>query len=290
MFPMNFKEFLIALSHEKLIPLIEEAYENDSPLAPSMHEKLMFMHRSFLYIGGMPESVKSFAAAEEDITKYDETILGDIVEAYFKDMAKYVTNKNEAIKISRVYKSIPKQLLSVSNKFTYSAVSKGGRGRDYLSSIDWLLSNGMVMESKKVKLIEIPIFSFSSDEIFKLYLSDSGILSYLCELSYADFIRSDIGMYSGALAENYVANTLAASDVPLYFWESEGKAEIDFLMQKDGAIIPIEAKAGEKVTSKSLNVYMKRFEPKYGIRISAKNFGFENGIKSVPLYAAFCVK
>ena len=127
-------------------------------------------------------------------------------------------------------------------------------------------------------------------EVFKLFVSDVGILTALLEIIYSQIILNDKFLYKGVLAENYVAQEFVFNDISLYYWKSKSDAEIDFIIYNDDGLIPIEVKSSDNTKSKSLKVYMDRYKPKYAIRVSSKNFGFENNIKSVPLYAAFLIK
>ena len=122
-----------------------------------------------------------------------------------------------------------------------------------------------------------------------LYLSDVGLLVSLLQIKYNEIMLDKPFIYKGIIAENYVANQLIANNYSLYYWDSSNKSEIDFVIYTDDGLIPLEVKAGDRVSSKSLNIYMNRFNPTYGIRVSAKNFGYENNIKSIPLYAIFCL-
>lgn len=123
----------------------------------------------------------------------------------------------------------------------------------------------------------------------KLYLSDTGLLVSLLDIKYKDILLDTPFIYKGIIAENYVANQLTVNRYSLYYWNSTNKAEIDFVIYTSDGLILIEVKAGNRITSKSLNIYMNRYKPKFGIRLSTKNFGFENNIKSIPLYATFCL-
>jgi len=123
-----------------------------------------------------------------------------------------------------------------------------------------------------------------------LYLSDVGILLSLLQVRYNDIILDNLLQYKGNIAENYVATQFLANKNTLIYWESGNKAEVDFILYNDDGLIPVEVKADDNVNSQSLNIYIKRFKPKYAIRISSKNFGFSNNIKSVPLYATFCIR
>lgn len=227
-----------------------------------------------------------------DVIKYNRNILANIINSYFKDMDKYVVNNSEALKIERTYNSIPSQLTNEANKFQFSKITSGAKYRDYNSALDWLEASNIIIKSNLVTLPEIPLKGFVDDDVFKLFLNDVGILNNILEIKYADILTDNISLYKGAITENYVANQLLYGGYSLYYWQSNGKAEIDFLLYTNDGIIPVEVKAGDTVQSKSLNVYIDKFNPKYAIRISTRNFGFDKNkkIKSIPLYAVFCIK
>ena len=292
LYPMSFLEFLNAFDEEYLIAEIENSFKNDIPLMQPIHEKALNYYRMYLVTGGMPESIKSLKEAEKDILKYDENILKNIMESYFKDMDKYVTSNNEALKIERIYHSIPSQLANESNKFQFSKIQKDAKSRDYLSSLDWLMASNMVELSSLVSTPEIPLKGFVKEDMFKLYLNDVGILNRLLEIKTSDILLDNLSLYKGVITENYVANQLETMGYSLYYWQSNGIAEIDFLLYTKEGIMPVEVKAADNVQSKSLNVYIDKYQPKKSIRLSTKNFGYdkEKKIKSVPLYAIFCLK
>jgi predicted AAA+ superfamily ATPase len=252
-----------------------------------LHTKAMDLYRIFLCDGGMPEQVLYYVKNEKDLTKVDGSIIDEIRENYFDDMNKYILNKNEGIKIRKTYESVSVQITNESNKFQFGKIEKNARRVNYETALDWLSASNLVLKSRKVNLPKIPISGFASNDFFKLYVSDVGILVRSLGIKFKDILLGNLGIFGGALAENYVACEFAASGIPLFYWGSGGKAEVDFLLYNDDGIIPVEVKAGHAVRSKSLMVYGKKYNPKYSIRISARNFGFENGIKSVPLYATF---
>ena len=175
-------------------------------------------------------------------------------------------------------------------KLQYGKISSNARKRDYETALNWLLSSTMVHKCPILNKVEIPPLGFIIDDHFKLYLSDVGILLNILQVKYNDIILDNLLQYKGIIAENYVATQLIANKSSLIYWESGNKAEVDFILYNDDGIIPIEVKANDNVGSQSLNVYMKRYNPKYAIRISTKNFGIANNIKSIPLYAAFLIK
>lgn len=290
MYPMDFEEFLIALNSNGLVNEIKKCYQKNIPIDNVLHEKALNLYRLYLCIGGMPEAINNLIVNDKNILKFDTTIIEDIYTSYLNDMNKYVTNKFEASKIEGLYKSIPSQLSNTSNKFQYGKISTNARKRNYEIALSWLLSSTMVLKCPILKKPEIPPLGFIDDDHFKLYLSDIGILTNMLKIKYNDIILDKLLQYKGIITENYVATQLVANNISLMYWESNNQAEIDFILYNDDGIIPIEVKANDNITSKSLNIYMKRFKPKYAIRISTKNFGFKNNIKSIPLYAIFLIK
>ena len=290
MYPMDFEEFLIANGNLMLIDEIKNCYGNNKPMDSILHNKALELYKLYLCVGGMPEYVNNLFENDKDILKLDKSIIENIYNSYLNDMTKYVKNKFESSKIESIYKSIPSQLGNQSNKFQYAKIATNARRREYESAMNWLLSSTMVHKSCILNKVEIPPLGFIIDDHFKLYLSDVGILLDMLQIKYNDIILDNLLQYKGIITENYVATQFVATGKPLIYWESNFNAEIDFVLYNDDGIIPVEVKSKDNVTSQSLNRYMKKYEPKYGIRISSKNFGFENNIKSVPLYAVFCIK
>lgn len=292
MFPMDFEEYLIAFNEKMLLDDIKSSFKNNKSIG-FLHEKALLYYKTYLITGGMPESVQSMLKVQKDYVKYNKKIISNIVEAYFNDMKKYVTNKNETLKIRRLYDSLPNQLANSSHKFQYSKIAKNAKSREYETPLDWLQSANMVLKVNSVTLPEKPLKGFENIDVFKLFLSDVGILNNLLNINLNDILNDNLGLYKGIIAENFVANELTANNVPLYYWKSKEEAEIDFLIEtSDNGVIPIEVKSSENTKSKSLKVYNELYKPKYMIRISSKDFGYNPStkIKSVPLYATFLIK
>ena len=292
MYPMDFEEFLIALNKKMLLEEIRNCFNNNKMMNEALHNLALTYYRYYLICGGMPESVKNFISVNCDIVKYDSSIKKDIIDAYLKDMKKYVSNLNEALKIEKVYNSIPKQISNESKKFQFSKIEKNAKSRDYELPLDWLDAALLVLASYRVSLPEKPLAAYKEDDTFKLFINDIGLLNYMLKIRPADILDDDLSLFKGAFVENYVASQLVANGIDLYYWLSDGIAEIDFLLYNDDGIIPVEVKAANNTQSKSLKTYMEKFKPKYAIRISTKNFGYnaETKIKSIPLYAVFCLK
>ena len=290
MYPMNFEEFLLAIGEDMAIEKIKECYKNNEPMDEALHEKYLKYYRLYLCVGGMPEAVNNLINNKLDILNFDKEILNSIVISYLADMKKYVSNKFESAKIERIYNTIPKQLLKENKKFMYSEIEKNARRRDYYMSLEWLISSNLVIPSYFVNKFEIPLKGYMDSDSFKLYLSDVGLLSSILNIPYNKLVLGDKMEYLGTIAENYVANELKSNGFDLYYYSLSRILEIDFLIESNEGVIPIEVKASDNVKSKSLNYYMEKYKAKYAIRISTKNFGFDNNIKSVPLYATFAIK
>ena len=284
LYPMDFEEFLLAIGEEKLLKIIENSYKNMVPMLESLHEKALKLYYEYICIGGMPVAILNYIDNEKNITKFDDEINNIIITSYIADMAKYTQNI-ESIRNARIYNSIPAQLGKENKKFKYSLIEKSARAREYESSLDWLISSNMILKCDNIKTPKSPLKAYK-DNTFKVYLSDMGLLRALAKISINEIISNKNMIYKGILAENYVAEILFAKNRELYYWQvNSGMYEVDFLINIDGDIIPVEVKASDNTTSKSLNYYIKRYKPKYSIRISSKNFGFSNNIKSIPLYA-----
>ena len=289
MYPMNFEEFLIATRNNMLLEKIKECFSKMEAMPSFAHEQALNLYRQYLCVGGMPESVNNFIENDLDILKYDSKILSNILEMYIADMKKYVKGNIETVKIEKVYKNIPSQLAKDKKTFKYNLIDEDGRKRKYESPIEWLVSAGMVLASYKIKKAEIPLKVYIDEDMFKLYLSDVGLLTSISEIKYPDIILEKNFEYKGAITENYIAQEFRAKGNSLYYWTYGRNAEVDFIIYNNDGIIPVEVKSGSNVKSTSLNLYMSENKPPYAIRLSTKNFGFENNIKSIPLYAAFCI-
>jgi len=287
LYPMDFEEYLMALGEDKLINEIKTHYDSNEALMNPIHEKTLDLYKRYLVLGGMPAMINNFIYNECNISHVDFTLQEQIITSYLADMNKYTEN-SEGIKNSQIYNSIPKELARVNNTFKYSIVDKDARKVRYESSLDWLLASNMILKCNLTEKNESPLKAFASVDKFKLYLSDVGLLRSLSNLDYSEILLDKNEMFKGVLTENYIACELYPKSKELYYYNFD-RYEIDFLIKIDGDIIPVEVKSGRRTNSKSLSEYIKKYSPKYSIRISSKNFGFENNIKSIPLYAVFCI-
>ena len=287
LYPLDFEEFLWATASKDAANIIRTCY--NSNLSCSLHEHFMEQFRLYLCLGGMPNVINTYLQTHS----FDEVdvVQRNIVDAYIVDMAKYALPV-DTVKIMSTYHSVPTQLAKENKKFQYKFIKSGARSNQYETAIDWLCASGIVIKCVRIHQGHYPLSVHSEPGIFKIYMGDIGLLRSKLGIA-AQVILSDsqqMNYFKGSLVENYVANALVSRGFDCYYWESEGKAEVDFVIQTNGGeCIPIEVKSSENVRSKSLNQYVMKYNPPYSIRISAKNFGFENEIKSIPHYACFCI-
>ena len=287
LYPLDFEEFLWATASKDAANIIRTCY--NSNLSCSLHEHFMEQFRLYLCLGGMPNVINTYLQTHS----FDEVdvVQRNIVDAYIADMAKYALPV-DTVKIMSAYHSVPAQLAKENKKFQYKFIKSGARSNQYETAIDWLCASGIVIKCVRIHQGHYPLSVHSEPGIFKIYMGDIGLLRSKLGIA-AQVILSDsqqMNYFKGSLVENYVANALVSRGFECYYWESEGKAEVDFVIQTNGGeCIPIEVKSSENVRSKSLNQYVMKYNPPYSIRISAKNFGFENEIKSIPHYACFCI-
>lgn len=288
LYPMDFEEFLWAMEETLLADSIKEHFQTNESFPEIIHLKAIMLYRKYLCIGGMPASVKEFCEKGKDLLLADSSIKENILTGYLADMTKYSQNV-DSIKIHQIYRTMPAQLAKPQTKFMYKIVEERSNAEKYQTAIEWLLEANMLVRCSLVNNTKSPLSAFTVENFFKLYLSDVGLLTTLSRIKYNEIMQPSNNTFLGFLTENFVAQTFTANNIPLHYWNSGNKAEIDIVADLAEGIIPIEIKSGRNNASKSLSVYVNKYHPSYAIRISAKNFGFENNIKSVPLYAAHCV-
>ncbi len=289
MYPMDFEEFLWANGETELANMISKSFESNMPLDDIFHKRALDFYKDYLFVGGMPEVVALAVKTKNmDIVRNKQN---DILNAYLNDMSKY--NKTTEIgKVQMLYKNISTQLCKENKKFKYADIKTGGRASYFATAIEWIELSGVAKRLFRLQQIKLPLNSYKSLEDFKFYFGDIGLCGAMENIQYADIYSNNPLMndFKGGLAENYVFNQLLVSNISAYYWTSDNSAEIDFVTRLGEDIVPIEVKSSDNVRSRSLSVFNKVYTPNYSIRISSKNFGFENNIKSVPLYAVFCIK
>lgn len=287
LYPLDFEEYLWARGEDILCGLVRECFSENKPLG--VHERAMELYRDYLMVGGMPEAVVRFIE-ERDFASV-RRVQSLLVDGCLADMTKYASPIDSA-KVLSVWRSVPEQLAKENHKFQYATIASSARAHQYEAAVNWLRAAGMVEFCCRVSKGRKPLRAFAERDFFKLYLLDVGILSYLQGIDLEDLMpKADkASRLRGGIVENYAMQQLVAAGVEPFYWGTASRAEVDFVVQLKGEAVPIEVKSGENVSSRSLEAYRKAYEPPYVLRLSAKNFGFERGIRSVPLYAAFCME
>ena len=288
MYPMDMEEFLLAVGEEALAQRIRACFDTDTPLPAALHEAAMQRYRQYLTVGGMPECVLQYAQTQDQVLvrHTQDTILA----GYLNDMSKYNT-QNEIKKTRLVYDNVTVQLSKKNTRFQYKLIKKGARAAEFENALEWLCLSGVISRVYRAEQVKKPLENYRDIDAFKVYVSDLGLLCAKKNLAAADilYMSEELNDFKGGMAENYAQTQLIANGYQTYYWESDRGAEVDFVIQREGRLIPIEVKSADNTRAKSLKVYMDTFAPDYAIKLSARNFGFEDGKKTVPLYAAFCI-
>jgi uncharacterized protein len=282
--PLNFSEFL-SVSSPQLYDYLHQ-FDYSGAIPDIFFNQLVQQFNLFLISGGMPEAVVTLIN-EKSIEKTDEVLSG-ILNAYRLDFSKHTENNNIQ-KINHIWESLPSQLARENKKFVYRAVKSGARAREYEDALLWLDHAGLIHRIFRNEKPALPLSAYDDLSAFKVYLSDVGLLRRLAGLSASVILDGSLlyTEFKGSLIENYVLqNILPVFDIPPRYWTSGNLAEIDFLVQFNSKIIPIEVKSNENIRSKSLSVYEKQYQPSLRIRYSLKNFSFDGNLINIPLFLA----
>jgi predicted AAA+ superfamily ATPase len=283
LYPLNYSEFLCALGKENLVELLQSG---DFSLANVFKNEFIDRLKEYYFVGGMPEAVASFAQdtdyqAVRDIQKR-------ILTAYELDFSKHAP-ANEVPRIRMVWSSVPSQLAKENKKFIYGQVREGARAKDYELALMWLSDCGLIHKISRVTKPGMPLKAYEDMKAFKLYMLDVGLLACVSEIDATSLLRGNtiFTEFKGALTEQYVCQQLKAmKDIPLYYWTNDsGTAEVDFVIQTGGKIIPMEVKAETNLQAKSLKVYREKFEPDISVRASMAEYKQEDWLLNLPLWA-----
>lgn len=282
LYPLSYEEFIVALGKNSLLDAL---HRRDWELTKAFKSNYIELLKQYYYIGGMPEVVKSFIQNND----YNEVreIQNSILESYNNDFSKH--SPIEIVpRIKMIWNSIPSQLAKENRKFIYGAVKSGGRAKEFEVAIMWLEDAGLIHKISRVSNASLPLEGFVDIGAFKLFMVDIGLLGAKSGLDAKTIIEGNtiFGQYKGALTEQYVLQQLKCSTgIEIYYWSSEqGIAEIDFLIQTGGKVIPIEVKAQENLKAKSLKSFRDKFHPELSIRTSMSDFRKEETLTNLPLY------
>lgn len=282
LYPLNFLEFLEAIGKTKLHGFLLQLQEY-KPIPDPIHQELLTLLKKYMFMGGMPEAVAKYVETEDLLLI--KKIQKEILDAYVLDFAKHAP-KEQIIKINTVWESIPSQLAKENKKFIFSAIRKSARGREYETAIQWLSDAGLIYKNYNMATPKLPLMAYANKNAFKVFLLDVGLLSAMSHIP-AKLVIEENGLFSefnGAFTENFIAQELAAQHQQLYYWTSEGTAEIDFVIENDLTVFPLEVKAGVSRRKKSLLVYGEKYRPKYLLRTSLMNSKKDGMICNFPLY------
>lgn len=286
--PMNFTEFLLANGDENLAKYIEQI-DKIEPIPDAFFNPLYEKLKMYYVTGGMPESVLMWAKAR-DVNAMQETLF-EIITAYERDFAKH-PNVSEFPKISMIWNSIPSQLARENKKFLYKVVKNGARAREYEDALQWLVSAQLVYKVYRSTSPSLPIAAYDDVSAFKIYLADVGLLRRLAQLSPTAFSEGNrlFTEFKGALTENYVLQALLTQFevMPRYWSQTNPPYEVDFLIQRDNDIFPIEVKSEANINSRSLKKFKELFpnQTKLRIRFSLNNLKLDDDMLNIPLFMA----
>lgn len=282
LFPLSFNEFLLAMGQEDLLGIINR---KEKGMIEVFKDKYVDLLKQYYFIGGMPEAVNSFIV-DKDFLKA-RAIQVSILYSYEQDFSKYAPYQLVP-KLRLIWQSIVSQLGKENKKFTYSSLKKGARSKDYESALSWLSDAGLVYKIIRINKPGVPLKSYEDGNDFKLYVHDVGLLCAMAEIAPTVILGEDdlFKEFKGSLTEQFVLQQLKSKGVQPNYWTTEGsQAEVDFIIQKESEVIPIEVKAAENLKSKSLKIYYDKFQPNYCYRFSMSNYREQDWMINIPLYA-----
>lgn len=283
LYPLSFKEFLMALGDERLSELLDT---RDYPLITSLRQTYIDALKYYYFVGGMPEAVQSFAE-DRDFNEV-RAIQKNILTAYEQDFSKHAPNEIVP-KIRMIWNSIPSQLAKENKKFVYGLVREGGRAKEYETAIMWLCDCGLIYKVSRVNGAGIPLKAYEDLKAFKLFVADVGLLGCMTGLRQRTLLEGNdlFAEFKGALTEQYVCQQLKTlSDLAVYYYTNDrSSCEVDFVIDDGGQIIPVEAKAEANLRAKSLKTFRERFHPQVSVRTSMADYKKEEGLVNLPLYA-----
>ena len=288
MYPMDFEEWLWANGIKPMhFSYLKECLQKETPVDPALHDRFRELLHQYVVVGGMPEVLTTFV--ETGHVGKVLTVQKRIVEEYKADMVKYATPADKA-HVRECFKSIPAQLAREYKKFSYNIVRKGGRGRDYAGSLQWIEDAGIVRRCYNIEKTELPLDGNKIQSEFKVYMSDIGLLiSMLEDGTQSNILSGDLLGYKGAIFENLVADLLGKMGRKLYYYHKDSGVELDFVMRYQGKCTPVECKA-QTGNAKSLKTVLKnteKYHVEQAIKLGDYNIGRNGAILTLPLYMGF---
>lgn len=283
LYPMDFEEFLMAKGEQQLLRIM---HDHDFDLLTALHEKCKDLLRQYYYVGGMPEVVKSYI--DNGQLKPVRAIQNEILSNYAGDFSKHAPYQ-EVPRISMVWQSILGQLSRENKKFIYGALKKGGRAKEFEVAIQWLVDAGLVYKVNKCTKPQLPLKFYEDFTAFKLYLCDCGLMGAMADTAAKDVLIGDsvFTEYKGAFTEQYVLQQILSSGISdiYYYSADDSRMQMDFLMQREGALLPVEVKGGTSIKSTSLHNYLMEHPGIQAIRYSMLPYKKQDFLTNIPLYA-----
>lgn len=282
LYPMTFSEFVEAVDGERSAEILRGG---DWLLINSLHSHYVELLRQYYFVGGMPGAVVSYCegAGPMAVRKIHQRIL----QGYTDDFSKHADNK-EVPRIKMIWESVPRSLAKENKKFQYKDVQPGGRASQFELALQWLMDTGLAYKVNRITEPRMPLKFYEEASIFKLFMLDVGLLGQQMLVPAENILIGDnvFSEYKGAFTEQYVFSQMVTAGIPIhYFSSNDSRVEVDFVVQIDGDIFPIEAKAEENVRSKSLKTYVEKYSGLKGIRFSMKPYVDQGWMENVPLYA-----
>lgn len=281
--PLSFHEFLLAMGEKRIASLLEK---RDWNMVAMVKDKLTTLLKTYYYVGGMPEAVDSYRR-RSDFAEV-RRIQNNILDTYNNDFSKHAPI-SEVPRIRMVWNSIASQLAKENKKFIYGMLREGARAKDFEVAIEWLRDAGLIYKVSRTKSGELPLNAFEDFSIFKIYLLDVGLLSAINKLTADTLIAGNeiFSTYKGAITEQYFFQQIRDKVDFVYYWSAENsRGEIDFIVQKEGKVIPIEVKAEENLRAKSLAAFVAKYPGLHALRFSMSDYREQNWMTNIPLYAA----
>ena len=281
--PLNYTEFLLALGEDRYVDILDG---DDPEMMTMFKSKYIEGLREYYFVGGMPEVVRTFV--ETGDYKKVRKIQKNLLDYYQQDFSKHAA-VNIVPRLDLVWNSIPMQLAKENKKFIYKQVREGARAKDFEIAIQWLLDCGLIHKVQRVAKPAFPLKAYIDLDAFKMYLMDIGLLVAMTDLSEKVIIDGNriFTEFKGAITEQYVLQQLISelNIVPYYYSTANSKGEIDFLLQGDISIVPVEVKAEENLKAKSLRAFCDKYDPKFAVRTSMSDFRVQEWMTNIPLYA-----
>lgn len=280
LYPLSFKEFLLAMNENQILGIIDK---NDFEMQKVFKERIIDLLRRYCYVGGMPKAVLSFSQEQDYnlVRKIQKNILSD----YESDFSKHIPP--EQVERTRLlWNAIPSQLVKENKKCVYGKIKQGARAKDFEIALNWLINSGLVHKVSRVTEPNMPLKAFEDVSAYKLFLLDVGLLGAMNDLDSRSLLENDklFNDYNGAVTEQYVLQEFKTiGDLPVFYWASN-RAELDFLIQYQNNIIPVEAKATINLQAKSLKSFRQKYEPKISIRTSLADYEGNTSLFNIPLY------